>query len=187
MFPKEKYILRIALVVLLPATAIGLFFVFDYGIQEIDYASGHIRTKHYILNHWYRTTDEDGVWIESHIDRNQYPQNWHLLWYTDTPFAPQINSKGGKIIFQIHQLNRFLTRAQANQESKKLVAQFIIDQLNQPGKNEIDIFVRADRSFDCFFDTLPFPEGPTDELTTEEVRETIRQCSAPVAPPTISP
>ena len=98
-----------------------------------------------------------------------------------------VNSKGGKIAFQIRSLNTFLTNAQANQESRKLVAQFIIHQLNQPGKDDRDIFVLADRSFDCFFDTLPFPEDPTDELTTEEVRETICSCTTPSAPSTIPP
>lgn|GEM_PF-5013606 len=174
MIAKEQIQLRFALAIILTAIAIGLFFILDYGVREIDYASGNIRTKHCIFGQWYRTT-ESKSWISLYIDHD-YPENWHRMGYTDTIFGPQCNSEGGLIAFRISTLNIYLTNAQANQGSKALVAQFIIDQLNLPSKDDREISILASRSFDCFLDKLPFPEGPSDELTTEEVRETIRLC-----------
>lgn len=185
MIPKEQSRLRLAFAVILPAIGIGMFFMLDYGIQEIDYATGRIQTKHYIFNQHYRTTFSE-TWITAHVD-HESPENWHRMWYTDALIVPQINSTGGKIAFQIRLFDTYLTKAQANQDSRKLVAMFIFDQLNQSGKDDREIFVIADRSFNCFFDELPFPEDPSDELTTEEVREIIRLCTNLNASPTISP
>lgn len=185
MLSKKQSQLRLTLAVTLSAIVVGLFFVLSYDIQKIDYATGRIKTKHFLFGAQYRTTYSE-LWITSLIN-NQYPENWHLIGYTNGIFVPQINTTGGKISYQIRTLGDYLEIAQANQESRVLVAQFIVAQLNLPGKDDRDIFVIADRSFDCFLDELPFPEDPTDELTTEEVRETIRLCTTPAEPSIISP
>ncbi|MHA7813660.1 MAG: hypothetical protein ACX94C_09735 [Phycisphaerales bacterium] len=154
----------------LVAMILGVFLA-SYQRVYLDSVSGRFRTEHMVGPvHW--RTNHGESWITIYIDAPQ-EADWHFVGYRNQKlWTTYVNSKAGKVAHRLNHLNHLLNQYQFNNETRSLIANWIVDLLSREG-SEVDVFVAAEYSFDRFNELFPFPEDSGGTLTTDEVAELI--------------
>ena len=184
MSKREAIILIVIAVLAVLMIGGDVFSPLGYDHQEFDYATGKIRTRHRTLGFTHSTSYKH-TWIEPYAPTAQSPY-WGLMIYTNSPGAPRINTKTAQLYALIHMMGAMLDDCSADEPTRKLVADYIFDHLNQ---TRIDPSLHYDvvDNFLCFTDNFPYPDDLYGTVTYEQIFQTINQCTTPTEPSTISP
>tara|TARA_R110002111_G_scaffold220689_2_gene283115 strand:+ start:71 stop:613 length:543 start_codon:yes stop_codon:yes gene_type:complete len=152
-------------------------FLLSYQIKHLDYRTGRVRTSHMIADYRWKITLYD-TWITPFTPQDQLP-DWHLIGYQNQKIQQtMINSKALRLNNDIYRFNAYLYQINADQPTKKLVANFIMNQINQPDDDR-NAFVNTVNAFDCFFKSMPWPESDEGSITQDQILQLIDNCSNP--------